>query len=293
MDHLESVTYETFEKDPVKYARYQEAVYKALLDRPENSTTVLMVVGAGRGPLMTCSIRAADAAKRKVKFYAIEKNPNAVVTLRRMNEEYWGGQVTVVHTDMRYWEAPEKADIMVSELLGSFGDNELSPECLDGAQKFLSETGISIPSRYTSYLAPMSSQKLWNEVTSYKDLEHVETPYVVKFLKMTELAEPKYVWEFNHPNPKLPPPQSNLGHAPRNTHNYRYSKLSFDIQNSSIVHGFAGYFDAILYKDVTLSINPKTHSEGMFSWFPIYFPIKVGFCYFIIFSYLQDLLTKY
>ncbi len=38
---------------------------------------------------------------------------------------------------MREWEAPEKADILVSELLGSFGDNELSPECLDGAQKFL------------------------------------------------------------------------------------------------------------------------------------------------------------
>lgn len=26
---------------------------------------------------------------------------------------------------------------MVSELLGSFSDNELSPECLDGAQYFL------------------------------------------------------------------------------------------------------------------------------------------------------------
>ncbi len=26
---------------------------------------------------------------------------------------------------------------MVSELLGSFGDNELSPECLDGARAFL------------------------------------------------------------------------------------------------------------------------------------------------------------
>ena len=34
-----------------------------------------------------------------------------------------------------------QADILVSELLGSFGDNELSPECLDGAQSFLkSET---------------------------------------------------------------------------------------------------------------------------------------------------------
>ena len=48
-----------------------------------------------------------------------------------------GEQVTVVSTDMRFWNAPEKADILVSELLGSFGDNELSPECLDGAQKFL------------------------------------------------------------------------------------------------------------------------------------------------------------
>jgi protein arginine N-methyltransferase 5 len=38
---------------------------------------------------------------------------------------------------MRDWDAPEKADILVSELLGSFGDNELSPECLDGAHKFL------------------------------------------------------------------------------------------------------------------------------------------------------------
>lgn len=49
----------------------------------------------------------------------------------------WGEQVEVVSCDMREWKAPEKADILVSELLGSFGDNELSPECLDGAQRFL------------------------------------------------------------------------------------------------------------------------------------------------------------
>jgi hypothetical protein len=54
--------------------------------------------------------------------------------------EEWGDQVTVVSCDMRDWAAPEKADIIVSELLGSFGDNELSPECLDGAQHFLKGT---------------------------------------------------------------------------------------------------------------------------------------------------------
>jgi hypothetical protein len=58
-------------------------------------------------------------------------------SLQAQQEEFWGDQVTVVSCDMRDWNSPEKADILVSELLGSFGDNELSPECLDGAQKFL------------------------------------------------------------------------------------------------------------------------------------------------------------
>jgi PRMT5 arginine-N-methyltransferase. len=58
-------------------------------------------------------------------------------SLQAQQEELWGDQVTVVSCDMRDWISPEKADILVSELLGSFGDNELSPECLDGAQKFL------------------------------------------------------------------------------------------------------------------------------------------------------------
>ena len=50
--------------------------------------------------------------------------------------------MTVVSCDMRTWDPPEKADIIVSELLGSFGDNELSPECLDGADRFL-KGGVS------------------------------------------------------------------------------------------------------------------------------------------------------
>lgn len=60
-----------------------------------------------------------------------------VHSLQCLADEEWGDRVTIVSCDMRDWDAPEKADILVSELLGSFGDNELSPECLDGAQKFL------------------------------------------------------------------------------------------------------------------------------------------------------------
>jgi len=39
-----------------------------------------MVLGAGRGPLVSASIRASRQAARKIKVYAVEKNPNAIVT---------------------------------------------------------------------------------------------------------------------------------------------------------------------------------------------------------------------
>lgn len=64
-------------------------------------------------------------------------NNFSIFRLQILKEELWHDQVTVVSCDMREFNPPEKADILVSELLGSFGDNELSPECLDGAQKFL------------------------------------------------------------------------------------------------------------------------------------------------------------
>lgn len=60
----------------------------------------------------------------------------------------WGDNVEVVCSDMRTWRLQQGVDIIVSELLGSFGDNELSPECLDGVQEVLKRmcsTLYSIP----------------------------------------------------------------------------------------------------------------------------------------------------
>lgn len=271
MDNLESVTYEVFEKDPVKYTEYQRAMYLALMDKGEvvgKSTEItLMVVGAGRGPLVRAALSAAELAHQKVKVYAIEKNPNAVLTLLSQKEEVWQDRVTVVSCDMREFEAPEKADILVSELLGSFGDNELSPECLDGAQRFLKEDGISIPCSYQSYLGPVQSHKLYSEVTVLREkdkhpLTSFETPHIVRLHNVAMPASPQPLFSFVHPN------------RDKKIDNSRYKSLKFEIEDHYILHGFAGYFDCVLYKDVTLSIYPNSHSPGMFSWFPIYFPIK-------------------
>ena len=274
-DNLESSTYETFEQDPVKYKQYQAAVRLALAERhtADGPPAIVMVLGAGRGPLVAASLAAAAEAARPVKVYALDKNANAVVTLRNRcrNEPLWAAHVTVVSGDMRHWDSPVCADIIVSELLGSWGDNELSPECLDGAMRYLKPGGISIPCEYVSTVAPLSSSRLWNEVRGMKDLKHFETTYVVKVHNAFQMAESKKVFTFDHPGEgwkdgwaaNKPPPD-----------NSRSACLSFDVPVGGRLHGFVGYFHATLYKDIIISTDPATESVGMFSWFPLYIPLR-------------------
>jgi protein arginine N-methyltransferase 5 len=236
-DHLEYQTYETFEKDPVKYKRYGEAIENELIDGFRASKfpllgvkrltlrelkrlhgvesdlgtlgsemhevyvheVTILVVGAGRGPLVKEAIGAVARASGSIeiggslntihaKIIAIEKNPSAVLYLQSLkaSDPSWNDRkdphhdddmfdpnddddianpgtsnVTVICCDMReatshpilrnmIMNERSRADIVVSELLGSFGDNELSPECLDGVQKcgILKVNCVSIPQRY-------------------------------------------------------------------------------------------------------------------------------------------------
>lgn len=177
---------------------------------------------------------------------------------------------------MRDLDLSEKVDILVSELLGSFGDNELSPECLDGAQKHLKPDGISIPCQSTSYLNPLMSSKLLSTLresvhhraTAHSTKQHLnrsqaESPHVVYIKNAFNITEPKPVFIFDHPNrsPKID--------------NNRYKQLEFITEVDCVLTGFAAYFDTVLYKDIKLSTHPVTHTQGMVSWFSMYFPLEV------------------
>lgn len=411
--NLESITYEVFEKDPIKYAWYERAVARALHDWIEqgkptsnpDGRVVVAVVGAGRGPLVSRALKASEDVGVEIDMWALEKNPNAFVLLQRHNESLWNGKVNLVKSDMRTWRGPIRAatpttanriyntmpeddrndelnqqtptpgkpsftgsptldstyllatapesttpgpykiDILISELLGSFGDNELSPECLDGVQHLLNPVhGISIPASYTAHITPIAAPKLHADIShgmSGTNPSASETPYVVMLHAIdylstvvddadgnvhsppatqspltptgntampyskihTRLSQtpsqaqsnaslaPRSVpvihqtWAFQHPNPTLPSlTPSSIGPgittepSLSNAHNARVCVLKFPIPNRGICHGLAGYFETVLYRGVELSTNPNTmdqKSEGMISWFPIYFPLKV------------------
>lgn len=348
-DNLESITYEVFEKDPVKYDLYYQAIAQALIDWREQGKpasgpegrVVVAVVGAGRGPLVTKALLASESEGVPIDMWAVEKNPNAFVLLQRHNEERWSNCVNLVKSDMRSWKGPLREtatqpsgytgqwppprdedgsivisqnqfsavastadrtvshgpiDILISELLGSFADNELSPECLDGILPLLNPThGISIPASYTAYLTPIAAPKLHADILArtMTDKEAPNTPYVVMLHAIDYLSTTSRpsttssatdssaiptpvpnvlpVWSFSH-GPMEPLPASS-----ENTHNTRQARLSFNLRDRAVVHGLAGYFEATLYPGVELSTNPLNMDEKspeMMSWFPIFFPLK-------------------
>lgn len=357
-DNLESITYEVFEKDPVKYDLYYHAIAQALIDWREqgkpasgpDGRIVVAVVGAGRGPLVTKALEASKRESVPIEMWAVEKNPNAFVLLQRHNEEKWSNCVNLVKSDMRSWKGPLRTqasrstgqgppprdkdgnpltrhkqsstavptkvqnpthgpiDILISELLGSFADNELSPECLDGILPLLNPThGISIPASYTAYLTPIAAPKLHADILARTNTvkEAPNTPYVVMLHAIDYLSTTSRpstassttdsssiptpvpnilpVWSFSH-GPMKPLPASS-----ENSHNTRQARLNFNLRDRAVCHGLAGYFEATLYPGVELSTNPLNMDEkspDMMSWFPIFFPLKVCFTFSSCFLFL-------
>lgn len=333
-DNLESATYEVFEGDPVKYNQYEAAVTEALAEWKElklptskDGVVVIAVAGSGRGPLVTRALKAAEYTGVSVEVWAVEKNPNAYVYLLRQNQTIWGGKVNVVKTDMRAWKGPiiakstadgpvyGKVDILISELLGSFGDNELSPECLDGIQHVMAKPhGISIPQSYTAHVSPISTPKLYGDILSRSttDSTAFDTPWVVRLYALDFVSQrgvpgcPRFqqAWEFSHPIPESTLQTiearrsggimgggggSMAGAAGANDHNSRYSLMTFVCRTRGVVHGLAGYFESTLYESklkgkegdkVEISTHPERiddKSKDMISWFPIFFPLKVRY----------------
>ena len=171
----------------------------------------------------------------------------------------------------------QKAHIIVSELLGAFGGNELSPECLDGGLEMLRDDGFSIPQSYASYIVPITNNAVYSRIGDWRLRtmpSDFEQPYGVLLQRHHRLSEVQKCWSFHHPTKHV---------LENNSHNARQCTLEFVIDDSvpeegggSVIHGIAGYFDAVLYGDVTLSIHPDTASEEMYSshsWHPIYFPL--------------------
>jgi len=206
--------------------------------------------------------------------YCVDKNPTAIAEMTKKLEgpwKQWKDNISVVFSDMREFTPPEKAEMIISELIGPFACNECSPECLDGAQRLLKPDGISIPWAYDSYLQPVMSVPYSDDYLTFAPPElHIENEMAtVSGRNMATIAKYQRAWRFTHPNYEK--------HS-----NERNSTLTFTAEEDYILTGFTGHFDMHLYEDISFNILPDRQTARIFNWFPAYFclpeavPVKKG-----------------
>lgn len=104
------------------------ALQRAFLTFPREHRITIFYIGSGRGQLIYSCMNASKKSDRSIFVYAIEKNPYPIQSLkRRIKKNKWHNHVQIVDSDVRDWQPSAQADVFLSELLGGFGDNELSP----------------------------------------------------------------------------------------------------------------------------------------------------------------------
>uniref|UniRef100_A0A0N4ZUI5 Protein arginine N-methyltransferase n=1 Tax=Parastrongyloides trichosuri TaxID=131310 RepID=A0A0N4ZUI5_PARTI len=340
-DNLTSGIYHAFESDTVKYKKYALAIYYALkkcitdqlLEHISNSVipkeldyvfVEIALLGAGRGQLLTSILWAykkltSEAPEKNISIvvHVVEKNNLALLDCRKVYEYIEGFTIKPVNIDMGEWGRQIRdtksrlPDIIVSELLGSFGCNELSPDLLYEVEALVYHPKqIWIPKIVESYLQPVTNipalqflvdeavfhgefyggQGRHNSRRYYKfdDIYAKAKPispctdrvYIAQPSPVYKIDNPKYCFTYLHPQyDKLINinPEDLSGCA----------KITFKARSTCDITGFQGYFVATLYEEegkaVILSSCPhvnKLEAEKYnfeclsTSWFPAFFPLR-------------------
>ena len=101
---------------PAAHAGAQPPLAPSPTAGTQDGRYTVYVLGAGRGPLVTATLEAAERLQVPVDVTAVEKNASAVVGLRRRLRDPqggWRGRVQVVAADVRSWQPEQRADIIV------------------------------------------------------------------------------------------------------------------------------------------------------------------------------------
>lgn len=233
--------YTTFGADRAKYQAYAEAIELAIgdLDAPVS----VMVVGAGTGLIVD-----AIAHLPYNNLVVVEKNPHCHQILREKLENWHNCRLHLTAVTPTI----DTADIVVLEMLGSFGDNERFPEI----RRQMPLASVSIPQRYALMVYPIHSH---HPVPGPR-------PYVAKLTRYYPVASAAEIWHFDGDN--------------NNNDNCveRHGTVTWTVTTSGIVNAIMGTFRAQLYGHVAIHNCPATpllFVDGSYCslWFPMVFPV--------------------
>ena len=168
-----------------------------------------------------------------------------------------------------------RCNLVISELLGCFGDDEFLPELtVTMCNLFHKPGGISIPESWESYLVPVQTFNmdafLRNAKRSYESTYTTGLPEDCVFL-----AEPRLAWKgscYSYGGSFLG--LLEFSHAPFMLRTKSGRQKTVLSNSEFLIHGLLGYFKAFLYKDIFIDTRHSSPLRNSFHWECFYLPLK-------------------
>ncbi len=233
-------------------------------------------LGTGTGIL---SLWAAEAGAKKI--YGIDANENRQQAAEARLNEAGFGLIYEFKLGLSYDVGlPEKADVIISEILGNLADNEdMTPILKDARQRFLKPGGLMLPRQVSTFITPVSAMEshtmveqmnirginprynLGDLMSELGQKSQYDLYYDAILPTSSYLASPEKVAEFNF---------TDIDEA---TYNKR---LLYKVEKPGQFSGFKGHFDAILSDQTDLEIGGDNIAERQTSdcWKHCYLPIE-------------------
>ena len=248
--------------DSVRMEGFRRAIHQRV-----NPGDVVVDLGAGTGIL---SFLAVQAGAEQV--FAIEQSDSIDLARAVAAKNDMVDRIVFLDENSENVTLPVKADVIVSETLGSFGVDENTLEfSIDARDRFLKPDGILIPQGLRLFLAPVESEEIHRKIDFWREIHGVDfTPALEVFGRkmMVELIEPGQVLAdsvlFDEINLHETLKVASEG------------KVLFRMNRKGIVHGIGGWFELELTEDIRFSTapgQPATHWKQAF--FPFLAPIEV------------------
>jgi SAM-dependent methyltransferase len=169
--------------------RVRDEAFRAAIEKTVKPGDVVLDCGAGSGILSLFAARAGAA-----RVYAVEKAAAAQLAREIVQRNGLGDRVTVVQADMETAWLPERADVIVSEWLGTIGvDENLLAPLLVARNRWLKPGGKMIPGRVTAWMAPVEHPPTAAQRAFYR-----QRPYGFDFSPVFETWPHEAAWP-DHP----------------------------------------------------------------------------------------------
>jgi len=235
------------------------SAYRAAINAVVTPKSVVLDLGAGCGIL---SFFAAQAGAARV--YAVEQQHSADVAQLLARQLGFLDRVEVLHTRSTETVLPELADVLVTETLGSFGlEERILTNVLDARARLLKPDATIIPSRLRLFLAPVEAP------TAFAD--HVEwwsePRYELDFSSLRAFASNAvYLVDLTPANFLSEQAEAVTIEMGCFTSVDVSGNVSFVTKRDGLMHGFGGFFSALLASGIELSnaVAGSTHWRHVF-----------------------------